>query len=60
MPYIGFHDIIIVLLAMSIILFCKFVLPTVIVQRASKSVCKGRRMFEGKKCPTGRERHVEY
>ena len=60
MANIGYHDIMIVLLATSIILFCKFVLPTVIVQRAGKSVCMGRRMFEGEKCPTGRERHVEY
>ena len=60
LPFLAYHHILIAWLAISIILFCKFALPTVIIQRSGRTVCMGRRLFEGEKCLTGRERHIEY
>ena len=49
LPFLAYHHILIVWLVISIILFCKFALPTVIVQRSGKMGCMGRRLFEGEK-----------
>ena len=41
-PYLAYHHILIVWLVISIILFCKFALPTVIVQRSGKNDLRGK------------------
>ena len=46
LPFVAYHHVIIVWLAISIILFCKFALPTITESKAGHIIYMGRRMFQ--------------